>query len=630
MRSRGGKFFDRASLSDVKYSEATEEQLEEKLAEEFRDYVQEKKIPAKPATGRPYILKLFADMVTAIKEFFLGPESDSKVAKMFSKIDQGYYKAHLPLVNSLAYAKEGIIEIEDAFADSDSVLSLAGITDRERSEIVQHMTYLTLVDLIKTDKSLFEVERPEMGKVKFYENLKNQVLETIAQKARVTQSLVDEGTFTQEEVQPILSHTLQLMENIYEQWDAIVKKHEEQLKSYQIEFDENDNLTINDDNKSGKETWQDATKIDNFKKANSAIKLLLATVPKVNEDGSIQPSSIGGAQLLPIGKTYISMMNNLHTSSSIEEMVERLRDMAVSDPNYRTLYKRITKKDWKEKGVDLSNLKTTHSLQLLSSIWRTFKKQNPDVKNVFILDNGDVVVGEANLSSAAQQLRSDYISSVVFKAKEGKGYFKYDEKDKVFRGNPASISKVNLDSMRAIIDFLSKMGIPFTMTDVAKMTTDQKEVFKKAAAGIKESISKADKIATFSGKVLDINKRLLELALVKSAVANPEFSSTYFNVAGERTQSFIGTNAASDLYEFLSKLEKFNDATVAGTRYSYLRTDAFAQYSNLLSRMFTSEGTRKKGSEDLFKIGYVSGTDNAAKGKKKESSRLTYKERLIQ
>ena len=33
-----------------------------------------KKIPAKPAKGRPYILKLFADMVTAIKEFFLGSQ----------------------------------------------------------------------------------------------------------------------------------------------------------------------------------------------------------------------------------------------------------------------------------------------------------------------------------------------------------------------------------------------------------------------------------------------------------------------------------------------------------------------------------------------------------------------------
>jgi len=628
MRARSGKFYDRASMKDVKYSEATEEQLEEKLAEEFRDYVQFKKIPAKPAKGRPFILKLFADMVTAIKEFFLGPQSDSKVEQMFSKIGQGYYKSHIPFQNSLAFAKEGIIDIEDAFADLDAVLSLKDINDKERSDIIQHMTYLTLADMIKTDESLFNVEKK--NKQELYAKLKDQVLETISQKIRMAQSLVSEGQFTQEEVNPLISNTLQLMQNVEDQWGTITERHEEYLKSYQIEFDENDQVILKDENNSGIETYQDATKIDNFKKANSAVKLLLATIPQVDDAGKLIPSSIGGAQLLPVGKTYISMMNNLHTSASVEEMLGRLRQMAVSDPNYRTLYKRITKRDWKDGGVDLSKVDTQHGLQLISSIWNTFKKQNPDVRNVFVLENGEVVVGEANLASAAQQLRSEYINSIVFKAKEGKGFFTYDQKEKVFKGDPAKLKGVKLDSVTAMVDFLNQMGIPFTVSDVNKMTPEQYKVFKGAVLGIKESISKTEKIATFSGKALGMSGRLLELGLVKSAVSNPEFSSTYFNVSGERTQSFIGTNAASDLYEFLSKLERFNKESVGGTKYSYLLTDAFAKGSNLLSRIFTDGGVRKQGTEDLFKIGYVSGVVNEEKGKRKESSKLTYKDRLVQ
>lgn len=628
MKSRGGKFYDRASMKDISYSEATEEQLEEKLAEEFRDYVQFKKIPAKPTKGRPYILKLFADMVTAIKEFFLGPNADSKVAKMFGKIGQGYYKSHIPFQNSLAFAKEGVIDIEDAFADLDAVLSLKDINDKERADIIQHMTYLTLTDMIKTDESLFNIEKK--NKKEEYAKLKDQVLETISQKIRVAQGLVSEGTFTQEEVNPLISNTLQLMQNVEDQWDTITERHEEYLKSYAIEFDENDQLTLRDENNSGRETYQDATKIDNFKKANSAVKILLATIPQVDDAGKLVPSSIGGAQLLPVSKTYISMMNNLHTSASVEEMLGRLRQMAVSDPNYRTLYRRITKRDWKDGGVDLSKVDTQHGLQLVSSIWNTFKKQNPDVRNVFVLENGEVVVGEANLASAAQQLRSEYINSIVFKAKEGKGFFTYDQKEKVFKGDPAKLKGVNLNSVTAMVDFLNQMGIPFTVSDVNKMTPEQYKVFKGAVLGIKESISKTEKIATFSGKALGMSGRLLELGLVKSAVSNPEFSSTYFNVSGERTQSFIGTNAASDLYEFLSKLERFNKESVGGTKYSYLLTDAFAKGSNLLSRMFTDAGTRKENTEDLFKIGYVSGLVNEEKGKRKESSKLTYKDRLVQ
>jgi hypothetical protein len=628
MKSRGGKFYDRASMKDVSYSEATEDQLEEKLAEEFRDYVQFKKIPTKPSKGRPYVLKLFADMVTAIKEFFLGPQSNSKVEQMFSQIGQGYYKSHVPFQNSLAFAKEGVIDIEDAFADSDAALSLKDINDKERSDIIQHMTYLTLVDLIKTDESLFNIEK--RNKKQVYAKLKDQVLETISQKIRVAQSLVSDGEFTQEEVNPLISNTLQLMQNVEDQWSTITERHEEYLKSYAIEFDENDNINLKDENNSGRETYQDATKIDNFKKSNSAVKILLATIPEVDDSGKLVPSSIGGAKLLPVSKTYISMMNNLHTSASVEEMLGRLRQMAVSDPNYRTLYRRITKRDWKDGGVDLSMVDTQHGLQLISSIWNTFKKQNPDVRNVFILENGEVVVGEANLSSAAQQLRSEYINSIVFKAKEGKGFFTYDDKEKVFKGDPAKLKGVNLNSVTAMVDFLNRMGIPFTVSDVNKMTPEQYKVFKGAVAGIKESISRTEKIATFSGKALGMSGRLLELGLVKSAVSNPEFSSTYFNVSGERTQSFIGTNAASDLSDFLSKLERFNKESVGGTGYSYLLTDSFAKGSNLLSRMFTDAGTRKKDTEDLFKIGYVSGLVNEEKGKRKESSKLTYKDRLVQ
>jgi len=628
MRARSGKFFDRSSLADVSYKEATEDQLEEKLAEEFRDYIQFKKIPQKPAKGRPFILKLFADLATMIREFFLGPQSGSKVEEMFSKIGRGYYKSYIPFQNELSFAKQGVIDIEEAFADSDAALSLAGINDRERADIINHMTYLTLAKIIKTDDSLFAIE--ETNKKELYDLLKEQVLQTVAKKIQAAPELVKEGEATQEQADEIMSTALQLMQNIDDQWNTIVERHQEYLKSYSIEFDENDNVNLRDENNSGRETYQDATKIDNFRKTNSAIKLLLSTVPEVDSEGNIIPSSIGGATLIPVGQVYISLMNNLHNSQSVEEMVNRLRIMATDDVNYRTLYKRVTKRDWKDAGVDLSNIKNQHTLQLLSAFWNTFKKQSPDVKNVFILDNGEVVVGEANLSTAAQQLRSKYVSSIVLKARSNEGFFKYDEKEKVFKGNPDKVREYDLNNFPAMIKFLDKLGISFNLSDVGKMNRSQKNMFKEAVAGIKESISKTEKIATFSGKVLNIDKRLFQLGLVKAAIDNPEFSSTFYNVSGERTQTFIGTNAVSDLSDFIKSLPSFNKDTVGGSRYNYLLKDSFAKGSNLLSRMFTSSGTPKEGSEDLLTVGYVGGIVNEQKGKRKESSKLNYKERLIQ
>ena len=632
MRSRSGKFFDRESLSNISYAEATDKQLEEKLAEEFRDYVQFKKAPTKPEKGKSFIAKLFSDLVDIIKEFFLGPQSDSKVEEMFSKIEKGYYKSYIPFESNLSFAKAGVINIEDAFANEEAALSAAnGITDRQMSDIIQEMTYLTFLDIAKTDQSFFEIQKK--NKKELYKSLKENLQLTIAKQAATAQKRVENGEKTQAEMNPIISSTIQLLTNVQSNWDTIVKKHQEYLRSYSIEFDENDDINLTDENNSGRETYQDATKIDSFKKASGAIKFLLATVAKVklNSQGKVvfERSSIGGRMLVPISQTYISMMNNLHTSKNIEEMMERLRDMAASDIKYRAVYERITKRDWSEGGVDFSKIETQHGLQLIGAIWNTFKKQSPEVKNVFILDNGDVVVGEANLSTAAQQVKRGYINAIVTKAREGKGYFKYEKN--VYKGDTVKAANVKLDNTDAMVDFLKNMGIVFTKSEVdSKMSDSQKKTFELAVKGIRESIVKSEEIATFSGKSLNMDKRLMELSLVRAALDNPEFSSTYFNISGEKAQTHIGTNAASNLAEFLGSLKNFNKESVEDTPFKYLYTDSFAQNSNLVQRMFASNGERKTGADDLFKIGIAGGTSNKPKGKEKESSKLTYKERLSQ
>lgn len=633
--SRKGTFVDRPTGKTIKYSEATPEQAKEQLAEEFREYIMTGKVPAKPSEGRPFIVKLFADIATFFKEFFFGKNSNSNTEELFKRIGNGYYKKNMPYATQLSMAKEGIIDIEDAFANSESEFRLTTISDKEGADIIQHMTYLTLTNLISTDRSLFT--RDSIPSSELYSGLKTQILQTINQKNIAANKLLENEEYLKDNreektrlLKAAMAKNTAFMQNVSSEWPIIVERHKEYLKGYQIEFDENDNIAINDIEKSKDEGYGSAEKIDSFKKANPAIKLLLSTIPVVNPNNpsKLQLSSIGGAILIPTSKTYISLMSNLHDASSIEEMLDRLRIMAENDPNYRTLYKRITKRSFDEEGVDLSRVTTTHGLQLISALWKTFKKQNPEVKNVFVLENGDVVVGDANLSNAANQLRSEYINNIVTYAKANKGFFTYDEKKKVFVGDQSKIKEVKLDSITAMVDFLKGLGIPFTASEVVKLKGEQLTMFKDAVSGIKTSISQNKEIATFSGKVLDISNRLLELGLVKATISNPEFNSTYFNVSGERTQSFIGTNAASDLYTFLSKINNISE--IAGTKYSYLLSDSFAQNSNLMQRMFAADGTRKAKTGDLFKIGYAGGTVNESNGKQKPSSKLTFPERLIQ
>jgi hypothetical protein len=623
--SRKGTFVDRPTGQVIAYKDATNSQVKEQLAEEFRDYVQYGKIPAKPVDGRPFIVKLFADIVNAVKNFFANtPGAKNNTERLFAKIGTGYYKNYIPFETNLSFAKQGIIDIEDATitADSELRLKLPGETVHD---IMQQMTYLTLRDIISSNDSLFNVENKP--KAELYRMLRYELGRTILKKARAARKLRNNGKLSKEKAAPIIEKGIALWKTTMKNWEDIVKKHEEYLRSYSIEFDENDEMNIRADENTGRGEFDSSDKIDHFRKTNSAIKLLLSTIP-IMENGDPQYSSVNGVKLLPLSQVYMALMNNLHTSRNLDEMIERIRQMAIEDENYRLLYSRLTGTDYTTDTVDFTEMMDTHDLQLLTAMWKTFKKQSPDARTIFIFDSGEVNMGESNLSTAARQLKSEYETAIITTVRKKNPYFEYSDKEKKFVGKPSGIKTVKLDSTAAKVEFLKTLGIQFTENEIDKLPTDKKTTFDDAVSGIRESIKNADEIATISGKVLDIEGRLLQLGLVRASISNPEFDSTFFNVKGERTQSFIGTNAISDFFDAISQIDNLNELN--GTQYEYLLTDEFVEGSVILSKMFNMKTGERKDSPLFMKAGYADGTVNLANGKRIQSSKLKYKERLVQ
>lgn len=631
-KSRKGQFFDRTSQKNINYADATEDQIEEALAEEFRDYVHEGKIPKKPASGKPFILKMFSDLINWIKKIFLSKNSSSLVEGLFKNINQGSYKANLPYTHELSLANVGIQDIENAEGDETSANSLIDMSDLSKHDILQEMTYKTLLNLVDNDKDLFSI--PSLTKGEVYDGLYEHTQLLIKEGIDAAKDLMEDPNYQTPELQQALindiADTTLLMQQVEDNWEALVERHQEYLRGYSITFDENDEMALTDDEKSKEDPYGDATKIDHFKKSNAAIKLLLSTIPVLDDKGDILQSSIGGAILMPTSQTYISVMNNIHDATDMEDMLEKLRQMALNDETYAVLYDRLTKSSHNVPGLDLSNIKSTQGARLLDAFWKTFKKQNPVVKNVFILNNGDIVVGDASLSTAASQLRAEYLNSIIVKAKEGKGFFTYNKDKKVYQADKDKVRSQAVNNLPQMIAFLDKLGVDFKQRDLGKLKNDQISLFKDVVYGIKDSILATQDISSFSSKVLDMEKRLFQLGLLKAAIDNPEFDSTYFNVSGERTQSFVGTNAASNLFSFLNSLEKFTKDSLAGTNYSYLGSDVFTEGSSILSRKYTKDGTIIKGAEDLMSVGFVGGVVNEVNGKSKPSAKLDYKNRLIQ
>ncbi|MBC7088655.1 MAG: hypothetical protein H5T96_09370, partial [Tissierellales bacterium] len=576
-KNREGSFVDRPTGQTVQYSEATEGQIREQLAEEFRDYVQDKKIPPKPAKGKPWILKMFADLATFIRNFFTGNKATTNTERLFENISKGKYKKNIPYQKQLSFADTGFIDIEEAFAFDDTPLRarIDGIDDRVRNEIIQHMTYATLAKLIKDDKSLFTI--PNINKGELYNELKDDILNlftTMRAKLEEAEAL---DLFTHEELLGDYSLIDNLTNSVNDKWSEIASLHQEYLKTFDIEFDENDELQRNDEDKVRENDYWDASRIDPFKKANGAIKLLLSTVPVTDENGKAIRSTIGGIQLLPYTQVSVSIMNQVYDSRNIDEMMLKLKEMAKVDPNYRVLYTRLTKdKDWMGEGVTFDGIKEKHGLQLLSAFWRTFKKQSPEVKNLYIFDNDDVSLGDAHLSSIALKLRDDYINSIVTVAKSNSGYFKYDEKRKAYVADKTKF-KESLDSLTARINFLKKLGIEFTVPELRRLSPTDLNRFKDAVNWIKTSINENKDMVSISNKALDISGRLLTLGELKAKLSVDETESTFFNVSNERVQIYVGTNPMSDFFTFISKVKNLVPESISDSRFKYILSDTFSQ-----------------------------------------------------
>ena len=649
-RTREGSYTDRFGEGVIKYNEATPEQIKEELAEEYRDFRMLGKTVA--PSNQSIISRIFAEIRHFFKMFFTGQDGRFNTQKLFDKIGRGYYAQYNQYDSALSFARKGIIDINDVYAGatSEARRKAKDIPATQLHDIIQHMTWSTLTELTKSNKDLFKVTRPTEG---LYDRLKEEITNLVGSQLDSLDDAIADGTVRMQDVAGKYNSLQTLYDILPTNWKDIVEKYKEYLKTYSIEFDENDNIVLEDENNSGKADYQDARKIDGFRKAHSAIRLLLGTLAYTDSVGNWVDSSIGGVKLLPADQVHISLMNKLYDSITIDEMLDRLNGIALGNPNYAALYKRLLKTmPVENQNVNFDKL-DQHDIQLLAGFWKAMKKQNADVVTVFVLPSGEVIISDSNLNTAGKQAKREMINTIIATIKEDKTpYFSYNAKAGTYSGS-AKVKNVKLESLENYSEFLQNLGISFKIEDLKRLSSNQIKMFKEAVNGIQKSFAvigvpqEVDggtlmtSINIVSTKTLGIDKRLLQLGTIKAIIENPEFESTFFNLNGERTQTYIGTNAASGLYDELSKAQNIND--LSKTAYKYLLTDKFVSKivngklvtsSVVLKKIFnlttTGEGDRRENSENIMHPVFVDGTIDEQKGKKKESSKLSHKQRFLQ
>jgi hypothetical protein len=654
-KSRTGSFTDRETRKSVEYKNATAYQIKEQLAEEFREAVLLDKL-GKPLESKSLISRLFSQLIDAIKAFFTGQNAQRNTKELFNKIGNGYYAQFNPYETQLSYAKKGIIDIENAQATADSEMRSTTIPEIEMHDIIQHMTFLTLTRLSLNNESVFTVN--DQKESELYPALKLGILKLLAGQKKLNDILVTEGKSTLEKVTRLNNNIDTLSYNIQMEWAEITANHRAHLKTFDVQFDENDEGILNSEENTGRGEFEAANKIDSFRKANAALKLVLSTIPVTQMvNGSIDwfPSSIGGVTLIPAEQIHIDLKSKLHSSMDIEDMLSGLKTMAQNNPNYNSLFRRLTGNS-ADVGLDINTIQE-HDFQLATALWKSISMQNPDVITVFLQEDGDVVVSNSTLSSAAKSAKKKMISNIISKLKNDESiYFRYVPATGKYYAKPNLKDLKFGRDLKPYIDFLKAIGIEFNERDLVDLKEDQVSAFKKSVGYIKEELANVGDtkivkdannndveedggIRVINTKTLNIDGNLFELAIVKAIIENTEFQSTYFNINGERSQSFIGTNLISALHNTLSRLRNIeelqNDPRYKRFAYLAAGNDVNVQGSQTLKKMFDivgpdSTGKRRSGTEDLLKPVIVDGIVDEETGKKKEASKVTYRQRLIQ
>ena len=587
-KSKPGKFKDRATGNMIYYEEATDQQAEERIADDFADF-RLGKLPARNIGER--ILKFFRNIIQFVREFVNKP---SKKDELFKAIEAGKFKD--AKLNPAVYNQLTQWSV------------IPGLDETTTHESVQDVAARFFFEVFSKNMDLYNprlLTSPE-------------IFDTI------------KGEFAEEGKLDVLGE---------EGWNQLVKKTREFLRTFKIEFDENNIVAFNSDDRNSLDYAPEPFSVDWKKQSGFPIKIivgsLVLTVPTNQENAlrlqmpdEVISSNAKGFMLLNFSRAFATILNKISNTSSVGKVVDKLLTVAKQDSNYVRLWSRlggtIDKLDSasKETAMDYSKFKA-HDWRLFINFYQTFTKQHPNARIQYVSDD-EVYTGSAELSDAIDDVTEGWIEGIKALSKDGKSLIILDKPKKVYKvGN---LSNIEIKKPEQMVDFLSKIGITFPIDVYNKLSTREKNVFARSVGGLLTSLrSKSDILSSVTNKLLDIKGPLNSMAEMLVRVTNPNFDPTHINVEGEKTNGYAENNNPS-VFE--------NEWKEAGTLENLKKArpelnDPFSKSSLILKQdglYIDEDGNIKK---DL-KVAYIQGTKNTDTDDGTSTSKLTLGNRYTQ
>jgi len=502
-RNAGKTFVDRESGKTYEYDAAPRKVIKERVMDDFADY-REGKLRTRSLSQK--IIDFFDRIINFFKTFGTQP---SLKEELFKAIDAGKFKEYKVPENfkteSPVYKRiEGVNETLAYYYTQDMFIRASQyIFGKDNKEFLYDLQKLTGTQIYNYIKELYIDEEKYGG-------------DGLSEK----------------------------------QFDELFKRTKNLLRTIGVKISDSETADINDGDTNNKSYVQEPFSTDWKKTSLFAIKILAATNPEVKPTNQQNVNSlklpermismVEGYIANNFSKIFATLSDKLANTTNPDLMMAKLFELAKSDANYVRIFKNIGG-DINSGVVNTSNFKSA-DWRLLINFFQTFSKQRPDALVEYI-SNNDVYTGAADMYTVSRQLQRDWFEGM--KTLSGDPNSIISKKDKMYQVKKLEASDYPIKTPEEQVEFLSAIGIKFSLEDYAKLKTDQQNKFASAVSDIRTYVQDKSEIGTLNGRTLGINGQLTTLSELLVKVTNPNRESSYINVEGNKTSAYGENNGPS-------------------------------------------------------------------------------------
>lgn len=570
----------------------SDKQVEEALAEDFRQYMLNKVDPE---------LNLLKRAWKAIKNFISKWvwRTDTSIDNIFNRIASGYYnrsKQNSAAVNEFLAAYKG-----------------AGAPFKVRGHKFKNINNTQFKETVNSlIGALFTLNNVRLRND--LQNLNYGVLKA-ALKPEITAKLVEKGTITKEQGE--------VRNEIYNTFDTVFKPEIiNKLNEYQIRaVDKQENIDAEIDEKAvGNDVGdqmanyiQEQLAVSVKDNALASIKIFIATMPrtefvmkqKTNPDGTVTQvqgvaaikSPVTGLPLMvDFNKSWNTIINEIHSENTFKGMMDKSAKLAKVTPLFKTLYNelyKITNEYVQKKGIQEDEVQKIARENLQTQFRNTFRKARHKLVGILSEkvedENGNEQTNLYVKDESANKVSKNILEGWNYNLITNSGVL--DTSDNLFK---AKVSESEEFVAREINNEFNKI---IKIVEKYKTTPNKKLVNGQT---YKEYVP--EKLITIKNKIVDLlNKVGVEIDLES---LNSFLTKEYYNSdSTESLVSMLSDRSNKGIYFFFNSkvkdLAKIQESGIVPGQYNRSITKYYAD-SKFLGRLAETYAMLHPSSDELL------------------------------